>query len=107
MEELGNLSELRELGIWWSPCGESSNNITERYEHFAISLYRLKKLQSLRVHGSDSRSPVDLLDHLHHPLRQLQKFQLSGGLEAAMFTGSLSGSDHFQRLHTYASMSRR
>jgi hypothetical protein len=25
---------------------------------------------------------VDLLDHLHHPLRQLQKFQLSGGCYA-------------------------
>ncbi|CAN6363448.1 unnamed protein product [Urochloa humidicola] len=78
MEQLGNLSELRELGIWWSPCAESSN--TERYEHFAISLYRLKNLQSLCVHGSGGS--VDLLDHLHHPLRRLQKFQLSGSYYA-------------------------
>ncbi|CAO2144786.1 unnamed protein product [Urochloa humidicola] len=78
MEELGNLSELRELGIWWSPCAESSD--TERYQHFAISLYRLKNLQSLCVHGNGSA--VDLLDHLHHPLRRLQKFQLSGSCYA-------------------------
>ncbi|CAN6373033.1 unnamed protein product [Urochloa humidicola] len=78
MEELGNLSELRELGIWWSPYAESSN--TERYEHFAISLYRLKKLHSLCVHGNGSA--VDLLDHLRHPLRRLQKFQLSGSCYA-------------------------
>jgi hypothetical protein len=57
VEELGNLSGLRELGIWWSPCAEYNN--IGRYEHFAISLYRLQMLRSLCVHGSDS-STVDL-----------------------------------------------
>ncbi|TVU24170.1 hypothetical protein EJB05_26572, partial [Eragrostis curvula] len=46
VEELGNMSELREL-----------------------------KLQSLCIDGSDSS--VDILDHLHHPLEQLQRIQLS------------------------------
>jgi hypothetical protein len=35
MEGLGNLSELTELRIWWSPCAAELND-TERYEQFCL-----------------------------------------------------------------------
>uniref|UniRef100_A0A0E0MH79 Uncharacterized protein n=1 Tax=Oryza punctata TaxID=4537 RepID=A0A0E0MH79_ORYPU len=73
VEELGNLSNLTELVIWWSPS-MNSNNIGI-YERFASSLYRLNKLQSLTIHGSDSS--VDLLHHLYHPIQELKKFKIN------------------------------
>ncbi|CAO2144784.1 unnamed protein product [Urochloa humidicola] len=73
VEELGNLSKLRKLVLWWLPDLESNN--TKRYKNFAISLYRLCNLQSLGIHGSDSS--VDILDHLYHPLQQLHRVQLN------------------------------
>ncbi|CAO2142419.1 unnamed protein product [Urochloa humidicola] len=73
VEELGNLSKLRKLVLWWLPDLESNN--TKRYKNFAISLYRLHSLQSLGIHGSDSS--VDILDHLYHPLQQLHRVQLN------------------------------
>ncbi|GJN04901.1 hypothetical protein PR202_ga22482 [Eleusine coracana subsp. coracana] len=76
VEELGNLSELRELVLWWSPHADEFDNTAERYECLAVSLYRLKKLQSLRIHGIDDCS-VDLFDHLRHPLWQLQTIELN------------------------------
>jgi len=74
VEELGNLSKLRKLVLWWFPDLES-NHSTKRYEHLAISLYRLCNLQSLGIHGCDSS--VDILDHLHHPLQQLHRIKLN------------------------------
>jgi disease resistance protein RPM1 len=73
VEELGNLSKLRKLVLWWFPDLES--NHTRRYKYFATSLYSLRSLQSLGIHGGDSS--VDILDHLHHPLQQLHRVQLN------------------------------
>ncbi|XP_052136681.1 disease resistance protein RGA5-like [Oryza glaberrima] len=73
VEELGNLSNLTELVIWWSPSVDSDN--IGIYERFASSLYRLNKLQSLTIHGTDSS--VDLLDHLYHPIQELKKFKIN------------------------------
>lgn len=65
VEELGNLSELGELTtLWWSPDdADEFDNTHGRYECLAVSLYRLKKLQSLCIHGSNDFS-VDFFDHL-------------------------------------------
>uniref|UniRef100_A0A0D9XU63 AAA+ ATPase domain-containing protein n=1 Tax=Leersia perrieri TaxID=77586 RepID=A0A0D9XU63_9ORYZ len=73
VEELGNLTNLTELVIWWSPNMDSKN--VGIYERFASSLYRLNKLQSLTINGSDSS--VDLLHHLYHPIQGLKKFKIN------------------------------
>lgn len=73
VKELGNLSELRELMLWWFPDIESNNIL--RKEQLAVSLYRLDKLESLYIHGGDCS--VDVLDCLHHPLRKLRIIQMN------------------------------
>lgn len=73
VQELGKLSELKHLVLWWSPDLLSDN--TERYEYFATSLYRLNKLQSLAIHGSDTS--VDILDYLRHRLWHLHKIHVN------------------------------
>jgi len=73
VKELGNLPKLRELVLCWVSEIESNNTLTN--EHLAVSLYRLDKLESLYIHGSDCS--VEFLDCLRYPLRQLRMIQLN------------------------------
>ncbi|GJM94356.1 hypothetical protein PR202_ga10996 [Eleusine coracana subsp. coracana] len=65
VEQLGNLSELRELTLWWSPETEV-DNIDERCEQLAFSLYRLRKLQSLYINGCDDLQLLSELPSLFY-----------------------------------------
>lgn len=85
VDQLGNLSELRELTLWWHPETEFDNS-DERCEQLALSLYRLRKLQSLHINGCDTSS-ADILHHMRHPLRLLHTIQLNSGCYVSRIPG--------------------